>query len=160
MNWSSQGWKFSRSTKSLKRTIRLWFITNVRVSIARETCNLPRVSLGWIRGLESGTIYCERFFYKNCKSDSVNDSEIQKFSSILKSIFGHFWAIIVFGDERQRLDKCGRSCRRMPTYDGFAYAKVKNSIFNSKMEVFVGNIDIISKDFGSLFYSTIKIWVK
>ena len=45
----------------------------------------------------------------------------------------------------------------MPTYDGFAYAKVKNSIFNSKMEVFVGNIDIISKDFGSLFYSTIKI---
>ena len=43
---------------------------------------------------------------------------------------------------------------------GFAHAKVKKSIFNRKILELVGEFGIILNDFQSLFYSSIKIWVK
>ena len=43
---------------------------------------------------------------------------------------------------------------------GFAHAKVKKLIFNRKILELVGEFGIILNDFQSLFYSSIKIWVK
>ena len=105
------------------------------------------------------------WFLKYSSKKFPTKNFVQKISSNLKStfkiFFGNFFSCNnhLRWNAKRRSKKLKKSYGRTSTH-GFTYAKVKNPIFDSKIEVFVGNFDIILKDLGSSFCSTIKIWVK